>query len=534
MNVPSNDGEHHSMNQSLGPRPQVDGDSPKRILYDMSFTCLSGKISGIERVVHSLVTAGMALQRANAHHPSSLAFIPVFASEGRFYELDERARSLLAPSVEFERDCISSSPHWYRLIASMLCRTVPVPWLRRQLLPPAGHLGIFKTWHRRWKKNSLAVIAVGQTPIELCADDIVWLPDAYWAQPSVWLAAEHARQRGALVASLVYDLIPLRSDTINQGFRDYLRQLLDKSHVALCISDCERRQLEAFQASYTPKSSSCSNFRTITLGCDIPHSHGKVRWQFAVPFESPSKISSTGIDALPYSSDGGASGHIRSKVSSTGIDALPCSSGGGALGHNGSKHPTAGIDVAPVYLCVNTFDPRKNHALLLDAFDQLWAKGNDVRLCLVGRVGWKCHEILRRISDHNELNQRLFVFHDATDAEINYCYQRARAVITTSKDEGFGLPIVESLSRGRTTLASDIPIHREVGGHSCHYFASTDPAELALLVQQCESSQLPRADSNGPMVANRPKIQSWQQSFAQCRQELVDAFGQRRSHRAAA
>ncbi|MCA9159247.1 MAG: glycosyltransferase [Planctomycetales bacterium] len=510
MNVPSNDGEHHSMNQSLGPRPQVDADSPKRILYDMSFTCLSGKISGIERVVHSLVTAGMAWQRANAHHPSSLAFIPVFASEGRFYELDERARSLLAPSVEFERDCISSSPHWYRLIASMLCRTVPVPWLRRQLLPPAGHLGIFKTWHRRWKKNSLADIAVGQTPIELCTDDIVWLPDAYWAQPSVWLAAEHARQRGALVASLVYDLIPLRSDTINQGFRDYLHQLLDKSHVALCISDCERRQLEAFQASCTSKSSNRSNFRTITLGCDIQHSNDKVRWQFTVPFESPSKVSSTGIESPPCPSGGGASGHIR------------------------SKHPSVRGDGPSVYLCVNTFDPRKNHALLLDAFDRLWATGSDVRLCLVGRVGWQCHEILRRISSHRELNQRLFVFHDATDAEINYCYQRARAVITTSKDEGFGLPIVESLSRGRTTLASDIAIHREVGGHSCHYFASTDPAELALLVQQCESSQLPRADSNGPMVANRPKIQSWQQSFAQCRQELVDAFGQRRSHRAAA
>ncbi|MCC7338670.1 MAG: glycosyltransferase [Pirellulaceae bacterium] len=494
-----NDVEHHSMNQSLGPRPQGDADSPKRILYDMSFTCLSGKISGIERVVRSLVTAGVAWQRANAHQASSFAFIPVFASEGRFYELDERAQSLLAPSVEFERDCISSAPQWYRLIASMLCRTVPMPWLRRQLLPPAGHLGIFKTWHRRWKKSSLANIAVGQTPIELSADDIVWLPDAYWAQPSVWLAAEHARQRGALVASLVYDLIPLRSDTSNQGFRDYLRQLLDKSDVALCISDCERRQLEAFQASYSAKSSSCSSFRTITLGCDIPHSHGKVRSQFTIPFES-----------RPCSSDGGASGHIT------------------------SKHLVAGGDGPSVYLCVNTFDPRKNHALLLDAFDQLWASGSDVRLCLVGRVGWQCHEILRRISSHRELNQRLFVFHDATDAEINFCYQRACAVITSSKDEGFGLPIVESLSRGRTTLASDIPIHREVGGHSCHYFASTDPAELALLVQRCESSQLPSADWNGSNVGNRPKIQSWQQSFAQCRQELVGALEQRRLHRAAA
>lgn len=474
------------MKQQLVPSPQGPAESPRRILYDMSFTCVSGKMSGIERVVRSLYSAGVAWQHASARQPSPLTFVPVFASAGRFYELDERARALLAPSVEFERDCISSTPRMYRLMASTLCRALPQPWLRRHLLPPAGHLGIFKTWHRRWKENSLARIAVGQIEIEPTPDDIVWLPDAYWAQTGVWSAADHARQQGALVASLVYDLIPLRNGTHNPGFSNYLEQLLDKSHVALCISDCERLELESFQAEKNAKVNGCSDFRTITLGCEIEHSQGEVRSQFTFPFESA------------------------------------------------AKHPSDGGGVPQVYLCVNTFDPRKNHALLLDAFEQLWASGNNVRLCLVGRVGWKCREILRRISEHNELNQRLFVFHDATDAEVNYCYERARAVITSSKDEGFGLPIVESLSRGRTTLASDIPIHREVGGNACHYFAPTNPAELALLVQQCASNVLPRAGSNRSTIANRPKIQSWQQSFEQCRQELVATFEERSTRRAAA
>ncbi len=479
------------MKQQLASVHQGHADSPKRILYDMSFTCVSGKISGIERVGRSLYAAGIAWQQASTQQPSPLEFVPVFASDGRFYEYNERAQVLLMPTVDFERDCISSSPDWYRLIASSLCRVVRLPWLRRHLLPPAGHLGIFKTWHRKWKKNALANIAVGQPPIEPNSDDIVWLPDAYWAQPGVWSAADYARQQGALVASLVYDLIPLRSGgTINPRFHRYLHQLLNTSHVALCISDCERHQLQAFQAAYAAESSACRNFRTITLGCEIKHSQDKVRSQYELPFELTSKFP--------------------------------------------SKRPSDDTDGLPVYLCVNTFDPRKNHALILDAFDQLWAMGSNVRLCLVGRVGWQCNEILRRIAGHKLLNQRLFVFHDATDAEVNYCYQRARAVITASKDEGFGLPIVESLSRGRTTLASDIAIHREVGGQSCHYFASTNPAELARLVQQCESNQLPRSDSNCATVANRPKIQSWQQSFDQCRQELEAAFRQRSTRRMAA
>ena len=474
------------MNQPVVPRPQGDANRPKRILFDMSFTCLSGKTSGIERVVRSLHTAGLAWQQARMHKSSFPEFIPVFASQGQFYRLDQRAQSLLAPLGQFERDCLSVVPYWYRLLAWTLCRIAPLPWLRRQLLPSTGHLGIFKSWHRHKKKKALANAASGQDPLKLCADDIVWLPDAYWAQASVWSAAEHAQQQGALVASLVYDLIPLRSGTFNQGFYRYLHQLLDNSHVALCISDCERQQLEAFQAASDSRFSSCITFRTVTLGCDIQHSEDEVRPQFACPFESP------------------------------------------------SKQPLADNDHPSVYLCVNTFDPRKNHALLLEAFDHLWSTGNDVRLCLVGRLGWQYQEIARRISGHKELNRRLFVFHDATDAEINYCYQRARAVITASKDEGFGLPIVESLSRGRTTLASDIPIHREVGGHSCHYFALTNTAELVLLVQQCELSQLPHVASACSTVAMRPKIQTWQQSFEQCQHELVTLFEHRLARRAAA
>ncbi len=484
------------MKQPFESLAQSHAGRPQRILYDMSFTCLSGKMSGIERVVRSLHATGLASQLTSAGYTSPIAFIPVYAADGRFYNFDERAQTLLAPVVEFERNCISASPNWYRLPATMLCRLLPLPWLRRHLLPPAGHLGVFKTWHRQWKKDSLVQTAVGQIPLEPNSADIVWLPDAYWAQPGVWTAASHARQQGALVASLVYDLIPLRGSALKSGpphsvaptsgFGKYLQQMLDTSHLALCISDCERQQLEAFQATRTAPQNSCRNFRTITLGCELQHSQGDVRPQFSLPFESSSQ---------PL-----------------------------AKKNNATK----------VFVCVNTFDPRKNHTLLLDAFDQLWATGQDVRLCLVGRVGWQCREILRRIAGHNELNRRLFVFHDASDAEVNYCYERACAVVTASKDEGFGLPIVESLSRGRITLASDIPIHREVGGHACHYFAPNQPTELAQLVQQCAANQLPRANEACATRAAGPKIQSWQQSFEQCQRELLSAFQQRLPQRAAA
>ncbi len=89
------------------------------------------------------------------------------------------------------------------------------------------------------------------------------------------------------------------------------------------------------------------------------------------------------------------------------------------------------------------FDPRKNHRYLLDAFDLLWQRIPDPsarpKLCLVGRVGGRCHEIIERIKHHPLLNRNLFAFHDLNDAELQYCYQQCRGVIFPSIVEGFGL-----------------------------------------------------------------------------------------------
>ena len=52
----------------------------------------------------------------------------------------------------------------------------------------------------------------------------------------------------------------------------------------------------------------------------------------------------------------------------------------------------------------------------------------------------------------------------ATDAEYAEALQRATALVTASRDEGFGLPIVEAMAVGTPVVISDIPIFREVGG----------------------------------------------------------------------
>ena len=144
--------------------------------------------------------------------------------------------------------------------------------------------------------------------------------------------------------------------------------------------------------------------------------------------------------------------------------------------------------VPPVYLAVSTIEPRKNHTYLLDAFELLWAQQMPVRLCIIGRVGWKCNALIKRIEEHPELGQRLFMFNELDDSDLEYAYLRAKALVFSSHDEGFGLPLVEAMQRGLPAFGSDIPVFHEVGGEYMAYFDLQDPQTLANLVTRFEKS----------------------------------------------
>lgn len=127
------------------------------------------------------------------------------------------------------------------------------------------------------------------------------------------------------------------------------------------------------------------------------------------------------------------------------------------------------VAAGPYILMVGTIEPRKNHALLLDAFDnQLFAQG--MNLVFVGRTGWNVEALQNRIEKHPKLGKQLFHLKGMNDAAIDYLYRNAYCVAFPTFNEGFGLPIIEAFQRGTPVLASDIPILREVGGSYCAYF----------------------------------------------------------------
>ncbi|HEY0246705.1 MAG TPA: glycosyltransferase family 1 protein [Gryllotalpicola sp.] len=79
------------------------------------------------------------------------------------------------------------------------------------------------------------------------------------------------------------------------------------------------------------------------------------------------------------------------------------------------------------------------------------------------------------------------VFHDgASDAEYEAALLSAHALVTTSWDEGFGIPVLEAMRVGTPVVASDIPIFREVGGGAAVLVDPASPQDVARGIRSLE------------------------------------------------
>ncbi len=148
----------------------------------------------------------------------------------------------------------------------------------------------------------------------------------------------------------------------------------------------------------------------------------------------------------------------------------------------------ADIAAAPSFLMVGTIEPRKGHLQALDAFEQLWAAGADVRLVIVGGEGWKgvpnaqrrtIPAIMERLSSHPELGKRLHWLRGISDEYLERVYQSCACLLVPSEGEGFGLPLIEAARHGVPLIARDIPVFREVAREHAHYFSGNGGADLA-------------------------------------------------------
>ena len=137
----------------------------------------------------------------------------------------------------------------------------------------------------------------------------------------------------------------------------------------------------------------------------------------------------------------------------------------------------------PSFLMVGTVEPRKGQAQALAAFEQLWERGVDVNLVIVGKEGWMVEQLAARMANHPEKGRRMFWLAGISDEMLLKLYAGSAALLAASEGEGFGLPLIEAAQHGIPIIARSLPVFREVAGDHAYYFDGLAPADLARAVE---------------------------------------------------
>lgn len=177
----------------------------------------------------------------------------------------------------------------------------------------------------------------------------------------------------------------------------------------------------------------------------------------------------------------------------------------------------AAVRSSPYILMVGTIEPRKNHKLLLEAYDK-GLKELGYNIIMAGSIGWNMDDFVQRLANHPDFGKRIFHFSGLDDRAITYLYQHAKFLAFCSYTEGFGLPIIEALQRGTPVLAADVPVLREVGGDCCAWFEQDNAASL------CEKTKEYLMDIEYQELKRKMKVlqyKSWQESSEEICQILM-------------
>ncbi len=436
----------------------------KKIFVDCSYLYYHKELNtGIQRVVRRVIENLEEISKEK-----NFKVIPVDISNGQFNRVNisdlyikenptpppvvegKRTPQPL-PQKSFKKRTFEYLKNIYIHIKNLIVAIFPFKSVENFFLPGKDRFGLdyiifsLTVWpikrvinYPKAQREKKALLAY-QKEMEVRKGDILLLLDSTWYL-NIWSRVEECRKKEAHIVAVIYDIIPIShpmfcDDFLAQVFKDWFYTAIKYVDGFITISDTVKIGLKEFLLKEIGDEVKKKKFDYFHLGSDFKYKN---------------------LDNSEVRED---------------------------LKEFFKKRST--------YLIVSTIEPRKNHKYLLDVFDKLWEKGVDVNLCIIGRRGWKVDELINRITSHKEYNERLFYGENINDRELLFAYDNAKMLLFPSIVEGFGLPIVESLLHKLPVLASDTPIHREVGGDKIGYFNIDDVSDLEKQIIEIEEKGIP-------------------------------------------
>ena len=217
----------------------------------------------------------------------------------------------------------------------------------------------------------------------LNSDDTLFVAGAFWISPPVMQLCEEAAAVGANLIVLVHDLIPFtHPEFCGKDYRQEYRNILALPAHFIVTTEYNRRILKRVRAGLVSYDDAWTS--VIPLAHEFPGAKRNER-----PKRTPTRLQ--------------------------------------------------GIDRFDFILCVGTIEIRKNHQMLLAAWDRLADELGDrlPPLVVAGRRGWKADEALRRLDEFFDPGKVMFV-ESPSDEELRWLYAACLFTVFPSRYRGMG------------------------------------------------------------------------------------------------
>ncbi len=144
----------------------------------------------------------------------------------------------------------------------------------------------------------------------------------------------------------------------------------------------------------------------------------------------------------------------------------------GVVAHLGLDDPAPGSSPRaaadpPHFIAIGTIEPRKNHALLLE----IWQEFNRTLpaeevpvLHIIGRRGWNNDRVFDILDNDPMIGVTVFEHGKLDDAARDALLAESRALLFPSHAEGFGLPPLEAARLGVPVICGENAIYQEILG----------------------------------------------------------------------
>lgn len=180
-------------------------------------------------------------------------------------------------------------------------------------------------------------------------------------------------------------------------------------------------------------------------------------------------------------------------------------------------------------LFLGNIEPRKNLSTLLDAYINLPDNfRNKYALVIAGGEGWKSEELNKKIEDYIKSGERIVKCGYVSELDRSVLYKNCFLYIQPSHYEGFGMPILESMSYCAPVIASDIEVFHEVGGNAVRYFNKDSSDSLANLILEIINNKSIRKQLIKASQKNLERF-SWKDTAKLVHEAIVGAANRKES-----